>query len=345
MFDARRGLAASLVMAAASLTAVLIPTSASAQSGSHAAADNRAASPAPAAASSPLPPASDFYPDGAARAGTSGRGVIDCAADAEGVLSDCKVVSETPEGSGFGAAAVKAAQAGLVHKRPEAGESRIVTFLAFTSETFAPPRRATGLRRLVGDAPPAAAHIKRGDVIVAFPFAFTRTAVLTHDLAEGKAKPMLNAGAPGFYAGVFGDGQVKIPIWCFLYATPPLDYLCLTSYGQASDGRIDAGAYAVKNAFSFSAIRLLPMRVFSSFTFEEKPVVIPGDLRMEYRFKRWTKTDARVEQWAGGKSAGEITLPRTADGGAVLRTLSGTYKLTPSPGAPEQADISAGPPP
>ncbi len=46
------------------------------------------------------------WPYQAARAGIGGKAVISCAVDIDGLLHDCKVMSETPEGSGFGNAAV-----------------------------------------------------------------------------------------------------------------------------------------------------------------------------------------------------------------------------------------------
>ncbi|RAK50730.1 TonB family protein [Phenylobacterium deserti] len=48
-----------------------------------------------------------FYPEGALRRGTSGLAVIGCNVTAEGAVNGCRVVSETPTGEGFGAAALK----------------------------------------------------------------------------------------------------------------------------------------------------------------------------------------------------------------------------------------------
>jgi TonB family protein len=48
-----------------------------------------------------------YYPERATKEGIAGRAVIDCRLTAEGRADDCKVVSETPEGYGFGEAAVK----------------------------------------------------------------------------------------------------------------------------------------------------------------------------------------------------------------------------------------------
>lgn len=58
------------------------------------------------------PTGSEFagaYPANAAHAEMSGRAVISCAITTEGALSACEVVSESPPGWGFGAAALKVA--------------------------------------------------------------------------------------------------------------------------------------------------------------------------------------------------------------------------------------------
>ena len=46
------------------------------------------------------------WPEAAARKGVGGKAVISCTVTTEGLLSDCQVVSESPRGDGFGAAAV-----------------------------------------------------------------------------------------------------------------------------------------------------------------------------------------------------------------------------------------------
>jgi protein TonB len=51
-----------------------------------------------------------FYPDRAARLGQAGRAVISCEVTDAGAVSGCRVVSETPEDFGFGAAALKLAR-------------------------------------------------------------------------------------------------------------------------------------------------------------------------------------------------------------------------------------------
>lgn len=47
------------------------------------------------------------YPDAAIRRGLEGAATISCTVTAKGAIGGCEVVSETPAGAGFGAAAVK----------------------------------------------------------------------------------------------------------------------------------------------------------------------------------------------------------------------------------------------
>lgn len=60
----------------------------------------------------PPPPGSDlerYYPQRARDQGIEGSAVIECSVGADGRLSACAVVSETPPGSGFGQASIRAA--------------------------------------------------------------------------------------------------------------------------------------------------------------------------------------------------------------------------------------------
>jgi TonB family protein len=64
--------------------------------------------PAPQAAAKPVTPADDvgFYPAAARAAGVEGEAVITCDRNEHLALRACKLVSETPAGQGFGAAAL-----------------------------------------------------------------------------------------------------------------------------------------------------------------------------------------------------------------------------------------------
>lgn len=262
--------------------------------------------------------------------------MLDCMADAQGVLSDCALVNETPKDWDFGVAALKMARAGVIHKIPTtAGGGRVAVPVTFEPEVS---RRRAEVRRLVGGSPAAARRVKTGETIVAFPFAFNRTAVLKADAPYSPGgKPLLAAGAHGFYAGAFATpGQtIGVDIWCFPYAKPPLEYLCAMPYSDKSGGVVNA-----RTPFSFTNLTFTRLHL-ASFVFDEEPVAIQGDLRLEYRFKRWTKTEARIEEWVSGVKGETWFVPRSTDGRARLTTLAGTYILTPVPDAPGVADIAA----
>src|SRR6478609_8532566 len=67
-------------------------------------------------------------PAAAGRNGQGGKAVIDCTVTTQGVLSDCKVASESPAGMGFGHAAVTLSAQLMMRPALKAGapvESRV----------------------------------------------------------------------------------------------------------------------------------------------------------------------------------------------------------------------------
>ena len=68
------------------------------------------------AAAAPQAAAMRYYPPAAQKAGVEGKAMINCLLAAGG-LTDCRVVSESPEGYGFGVAAVQMSV--LFDMRPE----------------------------------------------------------------------------------------------------------------------------------------------------------------------------------------------------------------------------------
>jgi TonB family protein len=87
------------------------------------------AAPQPAAAGpAPQPPDPDavFYPAAARAAGVEGRAVIHCARTNHLQLKDCALVSETPAGQGFGAAALAMAAANQPNPLVDTAEPALV---------------------------------------------------------------------------------------------------------------------------------------------------------------------------------------------------------------------------
>lgn len=65
----------------------------------------------------------DLFPDAARKAGlATGRAVLDCIADPAGKMSGCQVVSEDPAGLGFGAEALRTAEAMAVNRWTSGGQ-------------------------------------------------------------------------------------------------------------------------------------------------------------------------------------------------------------------------------
>lgn len=58
------------------------------------------------------PPAPLDFPQRAMHEGLSGRATVSCDASSQGVIENCEIVSETPEGYGFGLSAVQIVQRG-----------------------------------------------------------------------------------------------------------------------------------------------------------------------------------------------------------------------------------------
>lgn len=84
------------------------------------------------------------WPTEALRAGRGGRTVVNCLITEQGVLTDCQVVSETPEGFGFGAAA--AILASQFQMKPAMRDGKVVAMRANVPIVFPEPKPETGTR-------------------------------------------------------------------------------------------------------------------------------------------------------------------------------------------------------
>jgi TonB family protein len=289
-----------------------------------------------------------FYPDLAQRKGVAGLATLECTADAKGTLSECVVVSESPTGRNFGNAAMKMARAGVISKAPIAGVAgKVLVPVDFRLDGMK-PRSLTPVppRRLIGAPPMPAPSVASGETIVAFPFGFNRTAVLNADLTgfsiwvKGVMAP---SGSPGFYVGTFYWNLAKASgeVWCFLPSpsTEPAKAVCVMAFEKLAIILPNINPYVITSFASSTGT----FNYANTPRFDEKAVDIPGDLRIDYRFRRWKKNEAQVEELAGGRRVTILSLPLGADGRARLTTLAGDYWLAPVVGAPDRAEVSVAP--
>lgn len=87
--------------------------------------------------SAPPPAMASYYPEQARRGRLSGGAVVECRAEADGRLSSCRAVAETPQGAGFGEAAVRMASA--LRLQPNDADGRPVAGRRYrTTIRFAP---------------------------------------------------------------------------------------------------------------------------------------------------------------------------------------------------------------
>jgi hypothetical protein len=189
-----------------------------------------------------------------------------------------------------------------------------------------------------GEAHVARAPVTEGGSLARIPYRYRHTAVLTQDVrgfSMTVSGVQASTGAPGFYAGTFASsGGYAAPsvsdMWCFLPGVVggERETLCL-----------------LRNHPSLAAIaptRLNPYlwTQFSPATgsfdlthtpiFERRAVDIPGDLTLEYRFERWTRTGARLKEFAGGREVREFDAPFDAQGLAEVSTIAGTLMIAPA---------------
>ncbi len=238
------------------------------------------------------------------------------------------MISESPEGERFGAIALSVVQVGAIRQKPDTPGGRVTVPLTFPRQAH--QGEAMEPRRLApSPLPTVAASAGPGEAILAFPYAFKRTGVLTAGVTgysimiRGVLAP---AGSVGFYAGSFASqASGAREVWCFLppvvaARNKPLCLRLLPKLAQILPGAdpFDLGDFSTGNLNYAN----LPV-------FEEKAVEIPGDLRMEYRFGRWKGDLAEIEVWTNGRKSRTMGLRKETDGAVHLWTLAGEYRLSP----------------
>jgi hypothetical protein len=257
-----------------------------------------------------------------------GRVILDCLGDADGRLSDCKVMLERPAGGPYAKAALAKAEQGLARGKPVIPGGRVMVAFDFPK----PTDMAGEHRRLApGAAPIAPETVGPGETIVTLPYEFQRAGVLKVDLTgisslyKGVQAP---AGSVGFRVGDFSSasgGGLGGEIWCFFPPARNARPLCLML------GPERATVLPLTDPFEMDGgVALLGSPKYVNLpAIEEKPVQIPGDLRMTYRFVGWKHGHAHVERWNNGRKAFTYRLPRGLDGGVRVRTFVGDYRLDP----------------
>lgn len=183
--------------------------------------------------------------------------------------------------------------------------------------------------------------VERGGLLVRFPYRYRHTAVLTEDVTgfsitvPGVQAP---AGAPGYYAGTFmsgGFGSGPNDLWCFVKGggTSERETLCLLR-NQAT---VAAIAPTRMNPLLWTrfASATGSFNYVNTPIFERRPVEIPGDLTLEYRFEGWRDGAARLSEHAGGRKVRDFELrpPMTLD------TVAGHFAIWPDPADPARAAI------
>jgi len=83
--------------------------------------------------------AGPYFPERAQRLNIAGSAIIECASDPDGVLSDCTVREEVPQGFGFGQAAKKMAQTKWMKSAPGSGDHVVIEVEFPASGNFRAP--------------------------------------------------------------------------------------------------------------------------------------------------------------------------------------------------------------
>lgn len=178
-----------------------------------------------------------------------------------------------------------------------------------------------------------------GGSLLSFRYRYRHTAVLTQDVTgfsitvPGVQAP---AGSPGYFAGGFMSSGPNVnagvaELWCFLpsLAGGKRDNLCLLKNqpGVAAIAPTRLNPYlwdrfeAATGTFDYVHTPI----------YDHRAVDIPGDLSIDYRFRGWTRTGARIELRAVGREVETSELAADSNGRVLLRTVAGSYRLSRKP--------------
>lgn len=209
----------------------------------------------------------------------------------------------------------------------------------------------SGVITAVGPATIASQPVGKGGTLIKSAYRYRHTAQLVEDVVgfsitvSGVQAPK---GAPGYYAGTFrsfsqrGVGEPS-ELWCFLpkVVGGKRDSICLLR------GANGVAAIAPTRMNPWLWTQFSPASGSFDYThapvFELRPVEIPAELQLEYRFAGWQGDKARIAAFAGGREVETTVLSRQADGRLVLKTVAGAVSLSAAPGNPEQVVVAVAP--
>jgi len=202
----------------------------------------------------------------------------------------------------------------------------------------------------VGTPSLAGAAVADGGVLATVGYRYRHTAVLTRDVmgfsitVPGVQAP---AGAPGYYAGTFTSsglhqGAGSMELWCFLPGAVggKREHLCLLRQTPS------LAAIAPTRMNPYLWLQFAPASGTFDYVvapvFERREVVIPGDLKLEYRFDGWSAAGAaKLGEFAVGRKVRDFEIAPDARGEIRLRTVAGEFVIAHAATDPTQATISA----
>ncbi len=196
-------------------------------------------------------------------------------------------------------------------------------------------------------------EITKNGIIASIPFDYRRTGILKSDIIAKpifKEKTYLKAGAVGYWAGRFTSQIVTTrnysgssygpktmtEIWCF-FGKDGKDrdaYICIQD-GETSTNVLSTNRKPYMLTEFSSSINEPEL---DRPKIEEKQLDVAPDLAIEYRFDKFKKNYAVINEYINDELVKTDTLPLETDGSAILITPLGTIKIVKS--KDENANIS-----
>jgi hypothetical protein len=193
----------------------------------------------------------------------------------------------------------------------------------------------------------AGGPVRDGQALVAIPYRYRHTAVLTQDVTGFSFTVRgvrATAGSPGYYAGTFTSSRgssngAPFDMWCFLRGDPGSgrDPLCLLRNLPG----LAAIAPTRSNPWLWYAFS--PMTGTFNYVktpiFERRRVDLPVALTLEYRFAGWRGDEPKVVLYAVGGRVFDLPVARDPSGRTPLPTIAGRFVITRDPADPTAARV------